>query len=152
LFYYHSASNQWKHLTSEDSAVDITFPHADSRSLVYVSDTTGSYLLETDDGGIYRLSNPDSTGRVWTSRMGSLDATGKTLGISEVYSVAHNRRDESFFAGLQDNGTVVQSQTTDNDKKPWFHERLGDGSTQAFRSFGSQSAGTRLALVSRPPL
>ena len=53
----------------EDNGANGTAPHADSRAMVF--DALGN-LLEADDGGIYRLSNPGSSSRKWTSVIGNL--------------------------------------------------------------------------------
>jgi hypothetical protein len=76
-----------------------TSPHADSRSLVF--DANGN-LLRGDDGGVYRLDNPDNaTTRQWVSLNGNLRAT-------EIHSVAFDPVSGVIFDGTQDNGTDVQ--------------------------------------------
>ena len=45
-----------------------TAPHADSRNMVF---SEGS-ILEVDDGGIYKLNNPDAASREWVSVTGDL--------------------------------------------------------------------------------
>ena len=44
-----------------------TAPHADSRNMIF--DPDGN-LLQTDDGGVYRLVNPNDSTRVWESAGG----------------------------------------------------------------------------------
>ena len=76
-----------------------TAPHADSRDLAF--DANGN-LLETDDGGIYRLSNPATAGRTWTSLNGDLRLT-------ETLSVAYDPVNNIIFSGNQDNGSTEQT-------------------------------------------
>jgi autotransporter-associated beta strand protein len=79
-----------------------TAPHADSRTMVFLSTgaSTG-YILEGDDGGIFRFDNPDATG-TWSSVNGD-------LAIAEIYEVAYDAANQVFVAGTQDNGLIVQT-------------------------------------------
>ncbi len=70
-----------------------TTPHADSRD-------NGS-LLESSDGGIYRLTTPQ-TPTTWASVNGNLQ-------ISEVHDVAFDTLIDVVMTGTQDNGTHVQA-------------------------------------------
>jgi photosystem II stability/assembly factor-like uncharacterized protein len=79
--------------TSSNSA-----PHADSRRMTF--DANGN-LIETDDGGIYRRTNPRTTGD-WFSVTGSLRVT-------EMHDVAYDRVSNMIVSGNQDNGTSEQS-------------------------------------------
>jgi hypothetical protein len=76
-------------------------PHADSRNMVF--DPNGN-ILECDDGGIYRLRNPDNplgVGSSWSSVNGNIQPT-------EFYSVAYDPIDNTIIGGAQDNGTPAQ--------------------------------------------
>jgi len=70
-----------------------TAPHSDSRSMAF--DHNGS-LLETNDGGIYRLVNVyniiPTIPRSWGSANGNLR-------ITEFYSVAYDSHNEMIFGG-----------------------------------------------------
>ena len=48
----------------QNNGANGTAPHADSRDIKF--DINGD-LLEVDDGGIYRLTNPTVAGRTWSS-------------------------------------------------------------------------------------
>jgi hypothetical protein len=103
--------SQWTPIT--DNGASGTAPHADSRSLL----VTSNGLLETDDGGIYRDSNPTSSTGVWTSVNGNLS-------VSELTSVTYDPMNNLIIAGSQDNGTAVQSANGD---KQWRQILGGDG-------------------------
>src|SRR5206468_1178332 len=74
-------------------------PHADSRRLTF--DASGNILAGTD-GGIYRLTNPGSSTRTWSSVIGNLRA-------SEFYSVAYDTSTNTLLGGAQDTGSPEQS-------------------------------------------
>jgi hypothetical protein len=77
-----------------------TSPHADSRGMQF--DASGN-LLQTGDGGIYRLVNPNSaaTMRQWVPVVGNIRPT-------EYHSVAFDPLSKVTFGGAQDNGTAYQ--------------------------------------------
>ncbi|HEV8290810.1 MAG TPA: hypothetical protein VGP94_02755, partial [Tepidisphaeraceae bacterium] len=80
-----------------------TAPHADSRDMVFASD--GS-ILESDDGGIYRLKNPGSSSRTWESLNGNLR-------INELNSIAYDSINNTIMGGSQDTGTHEQVNSGD---------------------------------------
>jgi hypothetical protein len=83
-----------------------TVAHSDGRYLGF--DAAGNLLL-TNDGGIYKLVNPNApsnsdgtnTGRYWVSLNGNLQDT-------ELYAVAYDSIDHIIVGGSQDNGMGVQ--------------------------------------------
>ncbi len=91
-----------------------TAPHADSRALVFDVD---GFLLEADDGGIYRRSGPTSSLGTWSSVIGNLN-------VMEVHDLDHDAVANILVIGTQDNGT--QMQQTSGDLR-WTQERDGDG-------------------------
>src|SRR5262249_57891017 len=91
-----------------------TSPHADSRSLLVAPNGD---LLETDDGGIYRRSNPTSSTGVWTSVNGNLR-------VSEFVGIAYDPVNNVIIGGAQDNGVAVQSAYGD---RKWREVMGGDG-------------------------
>ena len=105
-------------------AANGTAPHADSRGMVMLPafddlDLPVS-LLQTDDGGIYRLLDPASPiRRRWQSANGNLE-------ITEVVSVSYDPIEDVIIAGTQDNGTFVQSTAGSLD---WDNSLGGDGNT-----------------------
>ena len=83
-----------------------TSPHGDSRDLVF--DANGN-ILQSNDGGIYRLVNPNATGtaagRQWVSVIGNLRDT-------EFHSVAYSHLTHTALGGTQDTGTPSQLSST----------------------------------------
>jgi hypothetical protein len=72
---------RWTPIT--DDYANNTAPHSDSREMVF--DANGN-ILQSDDGGLYRLKNPTSNAdRIWESANGNLRAT-------ELVSVDWTRR------------------------------------------------------------
>jgi hypothetical protein len=104
---YGAPSPQWEHLTHSDAIETIpgggtagsSSPHADSREMVF--DANGE-IIETDDGGVYRRTNPaDNTGD-WYSICGNLQVT-------EQHDVAYCPTANVILSGNQDTGTTQQS-------------------------------------------
>ena len=104
-----------------------TAPHADSRRMTF--DAAGN-LIDCDDGGIYRLVNPDNLPggppRQWNSPIGNLC-------VGEVVSTAYDSVNHSLVVGQWDNGDNEQGPST------WHHFNDGDGNTVAVDNSGSQS-------------
>jgi hypothetical protein len=73
-------------------------PHAGSRRMVF---DAGGNLLEGDDGGLYRRTNPGATGD-WLSLIGNLRVT-------EVHNIAYDRVSNTIITGNQDTGTSEQT-------------------------------------------
>lgn len=99
-------SPQWEHLTHSDSIAGISgggtasssAPHADSREIVF--DANGD-LIEVDDGGIYRRTNPgDNTGD-WFSINGN-------LAVTEQHDIGYDSLSNIIISGNQDTGTTQQ--------------------------------------------
>ncbi|MCU0874758.1 MAG: hypothetical protein MUE50_20705, partial [Pirellulaceae bacterium] len=95
------ANDTWTPTT--DFNASGTRPHADARDAVF--DSNGN-LIEVDDGGIYRLVDPDSANRQWEPLNGNLRLT-------EFFSVAYDSLNDTLFGGTQDNGTPRQRATSD---------------------------------------
>jgi len=78
-----------------------TVVHSDSRTMKF--DAAGN-LWESDDGGVYRLVNPDATSsdqRYWVSENGDIQA-------AEFYAADYDSVNHTVFAGAQDNGADLQ--------------------------------------------
>jgi hypothetical protein len=82
------------------SGANGTAPHADTRAMVF--DANGN-LLQSNDGGIYRLVNPDTPA---TRQWGSVNGDIRTV---EFHSVAYDPVSNVVFGGTQDNGTITQT-------------------------------------------
>ncbi len=99
-------SPQWEHLTHSDSIAAIpgggtasgSAPHADSREIVF--DAAGD-LIEVDDGGIYRRTNPQDNTGDWFSIIGN-------LAVTEQHDVAYDSLSNIIISGNQDTGTTQQ--------------------------------------------
>ena len=97
--------SQWVHLTHSNAlgadgggTAGSSAPHADSREMVF--DANGD-IIEVDDGGIYRRTNPLSDQGDWFSAIGDLQAT-------EVHDIAYDSVSEIAITGNQDTGTMQQ--------------------------------------------
>jgi photosystem II stability/assembly factor-like uncharacterized protein len=112
-----ASSNIWTQLVG--SGAHDSAPHADSRQMVF----DGNDILETDDGGIYRLTGlsvPSATR--WISLNGNLST-------AEVQSVAYDALNNVLFAGSQDNGSAEQTAAGNPSWQASAEE--GDGNGQA---------------------
>jgi Ca2+-binding RTX toxin-like protein len=115
LYRGDARNNSWTPIFNANG----TSPHTDSRAMGF--DALGN-LLESDDGGIYRLSTPNNPStRVWRSVNG-------TLRLSEFVSVAYDDVNDIIFGGTQDNGNVQQ---TTRGGLIWSQVDYGDGYIQA---------------------
>jgi hypothetical protein len=124
-----AAGSQWAPVTNNGADPDGTgslpgtSPHADSRDMVW--DANGN-IVEGDDGGVYRLLNPNvnaaAGGRRWTSVHGNMVNT-------EFHSVAYSSLTNTMLGGTQDVGTPIQIST--NPASPWAELIQGDGGVVA---------------------
>ena len=87
-----------------------TAPHADSRGLVM---SPSGDLIEVDDGGIYRRTNPRSKDGDWFSMNGNLQVT-------EFHSAAWDSNTHTILGGAQDTGAPHQSKSLNRRGKPYW--------------------------------
>ena len=87
-------------LAAGSQATQISAPHTDSREMVF--DAAGN-LIETGDGGIFRLTSPQTSGN-WAAISG-------TLQITEAHDLAYDSVSNIIIVGTQDNGTAQQVAT-----------------------------------------
>lgn len=93
-----AAGSQWVQVTCDGA--NGTSPHPDSRDLEF--DANGD-LLEASDGGVYRLTKPNTPAmRNWSSVDGDLRT-------AEFYSIAYDSLNNALFGGTQDNGSPQQT-------------------------------------------
>jgi hypothetical protein len=92
-----AAGSQWTSIAGP-TVTQGTAPHADSRFMTF--DANGN-LVETDDGGIYRLGF-GSFPHTWVSLNGNLKDT-------ELFAAPIDPTTGVIVGGAQDNGTVVQA-------------------------------------------
>jgi hypothetical protein len=118
-----------------------SFPHGDFRSLTFLNSTT---LLETDDGGIYGVNNPQNTPPIqfadgesvvqlsapgWVSLAGGNSSTfSPGIRDTEFFSVAYDPLNGLILGGNQDNGTALQGP---GPSAVWNSILGGDGGTSA---------------------
>lgn len=91
-----------------------TAPHADSREMVF--DANG-HLVQVDDGGVYRHTDPNGSNGDWVSAIGNLSAI-------EAYDFSYDTVANILFSGNQDNGATEQMSSS---SLSWFSARGGDG-------------------------
>ena len=72
--------------------------HADSRAFAFA----GGKMLLASDGGIYALTNPQTTTGTWSSLNGNLS-------LREAYAVAYDAVSKRLLVSSQDNGASYQN-------------------------------------------
>jgi hypothetical protein len=113
-----------------------TSPHADSRFFAF--DANGN-LLQTNDGGIFRLVSPNSLGnRFWAPVVGNIRP-------NELHSVAFDPLSKVAFGGAQDTGTPIQSLPGN---LTWNELIQGDGGVVAVDSDQTVHPGTTIRYTS----
>ncbi|TDO29680.1 putative repeat protein (TIGR01451 family) [Kribbella sp. VKM Ac-2527] len=95
-----------------------TAPHADSREMVW--DANGD-IVETDDGGIYRQTDPATNNGAWVSVNGNLQ-------VAESHSCDYDSVANVIMCGNQDTGTPEQ---TSAGSTTWREVTTADGGTVA---------------------
>jgi hypothetical protein len=91
------AGTQATHLTHSNTA-SRSAPHADSRDMEVAVDGA---LIEVDDGGIYRRTNPQTNAGDWFSMNGDIRST-------EFHAAAWDANADIVIGGTQDTGTPEQ--------------------------------------------
>lgn len=91
-----------------------TAPHADSRDMAF--DANGD-LIQTDDGGVYKHTDPSGSSGDWFSIIGD-------LAVVEQHDAAYDSVSDILISGNQDNGTTQQQTTASDD---WTTIFGGDG-------------------------
>ena len=91
-------------------------PHADSRDMGF--DANGD-LIQSDDGGVYRHSNPIGVGD-WASIVGNLE-------VNEAHDAAYDRISKSIISGMQDNSNGDRDGVLPGTATTWTSRDSGDG-------------------------
>ena len=91
-----------------------TSPHADSREMAFDADGN---LIEADDGGIYKRTNPRSDQGDWFSMIGN-------LAVTELHDIAYDSNSNTIIGGAQDTGTPAQLTPG---TRTWFSVATADG-------------------------
>lgn len=103
----------FSHITHSNTTSNSS-PHADSREMLF--DSNGD-LVETDDGGIYKHTDPDLTTGDWVSLNGNLQ-------VNEQHDMAYDEISSIITTGNQDTGSGGQSSTG---SVTWDTYAQGDG-------------------------
>ncbi|NEO75228.1 MAG: DUF4347 domain-containing protein [Moorea sp. SIO4G3] len=117
-----SPSPQWEHLTHSNLITAIpnggtannSSPHADSREMTF--DANGD-IIEVDDGGIYRRTNPQDNTGDWFS-------LNSNLQVTEIHDIAYDTVSNIIISGNQDTGTTQQN---NSDSVVWDSVSTADG-------------------------
>ncbi len=114
-----------------------TSPHADSRAIAFEA---SGHMLQSNDGGIYRLLNPDAAANVrsWASVNANVQPT-------EMHSVAYDPFSNILFGGTQDTGATIQSAPG---SAVWNEFLQGDGAKVAVDADQTAHAGTSIRYTS----
>ncbi len=117
--------SQWTPLTHSGTNSNSS-PHADSRDMAF--DVDGN-LLEADDGGIYKRSNPSSSNGDWFSLNGD-------LAVTEIHDASLDTINDIIIGGNQDNGSAQEMSTAN---PIWETLNQGDGGDTAVAIFSPSS-------------
>jgi photosystem II stability/assembly factor-like uncharacterized protein len=137
------AGSQWVHLTHSNTlgapgggTASGSAPHVDSRDMAF--DAAGN-LLEVDDGGIYKRTQPRSNQGDWFSLIGNLQ-------VAEMHDVAYDRNTRTLFAGVQDDDVTAQNKPGSLDWSPLLY---GDGGDMNVDDTSTPGISMRLSSVNR---
>ena len=109
----------WTPIT--DNFANRSGPHADSRFMMI--DSQGN-LIQADDAGIYKLSNPQNSTGIWQS-------SNFNLQIGEVHNAGWNALTHTAVTSTQDNGAAAQNKAN---ASPFIVLSGGDGGVAAVNS------------------
>jgi hypothetical protein len=123
------ASPVWRNLTHNGTASNSS-PHADSRDMAFAAN---GVLIESDDGGVYRRLQPNSTAGDWQSMNGNLQTT-------EYHSLAYDRVSDRVIGGAQDTGTPEEDTPAN---KRFRSVSTADGGDVAVNDVGSTTQSVR---------
>lgn len=119
----------WRPLTHNGTANNSS-PHADSRDMAFAAN---GVLIESDDGGVYRRTQPNSTAGIWQTMNGNLQTT-------EYHSLAYDSFSDRVMGGAQDVGTHDE----DNVATRRFRSvSTGDGGDVTVSDVGATTVSTR---------
>jgi PQQ-like domain len=131
------SGQQWVHLThsnrlgaSGGGTANSTAPHADSRGMAFAPN---GVLIEVDDGGIYRRTQPQTNRGDWFSMNGDLQVT-------EFHSAAWDGNCHLVVGGAQDTGTPEQQQ---HSGVSWQSISKGDGGVVAVDTLSAPGSSIR---------
>jgi hypothetical protein len=123
--------SEWK--VAQGTGANDTNVHDDHRRMVIDANKD---VLESDDGGIFRLMNSGYASQHWVPLAGTLQTT-------EFTSVAYDTANHLVLGGSQDNGSEEQSASNN---PAWDIVFGGDGTTVAIDNSGTSAI--RYSLLS----
>lgn len=143
----NTTTTVWQNLSGNGGAASNSSPHADSRDMILtrapvvdvngnpVNDPSGNpiledVLIEVDDGGIYRRTNPRNLPNLPADphNTGGWFSLNGNLQITEQYSIAYDPYSGIIISGNQDNGTAQQNRDNQSQLLPyWTNIFDGDG-------------------------
>lgn len=123
------AGSRWALLTHSGTSNNSS-PHADSRDMAFDGDGN---LLESDDGGVYRRTQPRTSSGVWQSLNGDLQVT-------EYHGIAYDAVANRVIGGAQDTGTTEQRNTV---SRIFDSVSTGDGGDTVVEDRASATSSTR---------
>ena len=129
-----AAGSQWTDVVCNGASG--TAPHADSRALAF--DSTGTILLNGDDGGLFQLTNPDTPARQWASFNGNIRP-------SEIHNIAYDPLSHVLLSGNQDTGNSYQLSAG---SLTWTDISEGDGAAVAVDADQTAHPGTTIRYES----
>jgi autotransporter-associated beta strand protein len=123
---------------TDSGTVNNSTIHADSRAFAF----SAGRLLLSSDGGIYALSNPQTTTGAWTSLNGNLS-------LREAYSVAYDAVSNRLLVAAQDTGAGYQNTPLGTTYSP---VNEGDGVTAAINDRTYAASGQSILYSSSQSL
>jgi hypothetical protein len=124
-----AAGTQAATITHSGTAAN-SAPHADSRDMDFAAD---GGLIEGDDGGVYRRTNPRANTGDWFSMNGTLQTT-------EFHAAAWDSNSNIIIGGAQDTGTPEQQTSAG---LTWRSVSTADGGDVAVDDTGTPGTSVR---------
>ena len=85
-----------------DGTANGSAPHVDARDMAF---DAAHDLIQVDDGGVYKQTNPADNSGIWLS----LNGHARALAVAEMHDCAYDPIVHVIFCGNQDIGITVQS-------------------------------------------
>lgn len=124
-----AAGGQATHITHTNTASGSS-PHADSRDMAIDANNN---LLEVNDGGVYRRTNPLLNTGDWFSAIGNLR-------VNELHDASYDSNTKTVIGGAQDNGTPEQALPAN---LRWRNVATADGGDVAVNDTGTVGTSIR---------
>jgi len=129
------ARSQATHITHSHTSTN-SAPHADSRDMAFAANGD---LLETDDGGIYRRTTPQTDSGDWLSLIGN-------IAVTEFHAIAWDAVSKVIIGGAQDTGVPEEVLPM---TPRWQSVLTADGGDVAVDDKGSVGVSVRYSSINR---